>query len=115
MDNSENIEIDSQVSPQELEEKIIDVIKKVYDPEVPVNIYELGLIYDINITASREVVILMTLTAPNCPEAGGLPIEVEQRVKEIPGVKDAKVIVTFDPPWEMSMMSEAAKLELGFL
>lgn len=98
-----------------LEVKVLDKIKEVFDPEIPVNIYELGLIYDINITSSREVVILMTLTAPNCPEAGGIPPTVEEKVKEIPEVKDAKAILTFDPPWEMSRMSEAAKFELGML
>ncbi len=98
-----------------LEVKVLDKIKEVFDPEIPVNIYELGLIYDINITSSREVVILMTLTAPNCPEAGGIPPTVEAKVKEIPEVKDAKAILTFDPPWEMSRMTEAAKFELGML
>ena len=89
------------------------VIKTVYDPEIPVNIWELGLIYDIKVTENNEVVVLMTLTAPNCPAAEGLPKEVEEKIKMLPDVKDAKVIITFDPPWDQSMMSDAAKFELG--
>ena len=99
---------------EDLEKKVIRAIKTVFDPEIPVDVYELGLIYDINITQSNEVVVLMTLTAPNCPEAGGLPIEVEERIKAVHGVNNAKVILTFDPPWNKDLMSEAAKFELGF-
>lgn len=99
---------------EELKEKVIEKLKTVFDPEIPVNIWELGLIYDLQITANNEVVILMTLTAPNCPEAEAIPIEVQKVVKEISEVKDAKVILTFDPPWDRNMMSEVAKLELGF-
>lgn len=98
---------------QELEEKVIEQIRTVYDPEIPVNVYDLGLIYDVSITAEKEVVVLMTLTAPNCPEAGTLPGSVEMAVKEIPEVTDAKVIMTFNPPWDQSMLSDEAKLELG--
>jgi FeS assembly SUF system protein len=104
---------ESKLSPLELEDAVIAAVKTVYDPEIPVNIYDLGLIYDISITAENEAVILMTLTAPNCPEAGTLPGTVEQRVKEIPGITDSKVILTFNPPWDKSMLSDAAKLELG--
>lgn len=104
----------SGISPQELEVKVIAAIKEIYDPELPVNIYDLGLIYDISITASDEVVVLMTLTAPNCPEAGSLPAEVQERIRDIEEVKDARVLLTFDPPWDKSMMSEVAQLELGF-
>lgn len=100
--------------PEELEPIVISAIKGVFDPEIPINIYELGLIYDVSITSELEVVVLMTLTSPNCPEAGGLPAEVQERIREIPEVKDAKVLLTFDPPWEASMMSEAARFELGF-
>ncbi len=107
--------MESEINIKELEEKVISAIKEIYDPEIPVNIYELGLIYDISITSSAEVVILMTLTAPNCPAAGGLPAQVEEKVKQVSGVKDAKVLLTFDPPWDMSMMSDVAKFELGFL
>ncbi|MBX3042227.1 MAG: DUF59 domain-containing protein [Candidatus Kapabacteria bacterium] len=101
------------LSPQELEDRIVEKIKTVFDPEIPVNIYDLGLIYDISITAQNEAVILMTLTSPACPEAGMLPGEVEMRTKEVEGVTDAKVILTFNPPWDKSMMSDAAALELG--
>lgn len=107
--------MENEINIKELEEKVISAIKEIYDPEIPVNIYELGLIYDISITSSAEVVILMTLTAPNCPEAGGLPAKVEEKVKQVPGVRNAKVLLTFDPPWDKSMMSDVAKLELGFL
>jgi FeS assembly SUF system protein len=89
-------------------------LKTVFDPEIPVNIWELGLVYDIQIIANNEVVVLMTLTAPNCPEAEAIPLEVKKVIKDIPEVKDANVILTFDPPWERSMMSDVAKLELGF-
>ncbi len=102
-----------KISKQELEEKIINRIKNIFDPEIPVNIYELGLVYDISITEQNEAVILMTLTAPNCPEAESLPIQVEQRVSEIDEITKAKVILTFDPPWDKTMMSEAAQLQLG--
>jgi FeS assembly SUF system protein len=105
--------MNKQISPQELEEKIVNVLKTIYDPEIPVNIYELGLIYDIKITASNEVVVLMTLTAPNCPVAGGMPTDVQDKIKEIPEVTDAKVIITFDPPWNMDLLSEDARLALG--
>jgi FeS assembly SUF system protein len=98
---------------EELKTQVERVIKTVYDPELPVDIWELGLIYDIQVTESFEVVVLMTLTAPNCPEAGGIPIEVEDKIKQIPEVKDAKVLLTFDPPWEQSRLSDVARFELG--
>jgi FeS assembly SUF system protein len=100
-------------SKKELYEKVVKAIKTVYDPEIPVDIWELGLIYDIQITEENEVVVLMTLTAPNCPEAGGLPSDVEEAIKSIPDVKDAKVFLTFDPPWDRSRMSDIARFELG--
>ena len=101
------------MSSEELKKQVETVIKTVYDPELPVNIWELGLIYDIKITEISEVVVLMTLTAPNCPEAGGLPLEVEDKIKQIPEVKDAKVMLTFDPPWDQSLLSDVARFELG--
>ncbi len=107
--------MEQNINIEELKEKVIEAIKTVYDPEIPINIYELGLIYDVQITAEGDAVILMTLTAPNCPEAMSIPIDVEHKVREIEGIKDAKAIVTFDPPWDRNMMSEAAMLELGFL
>ena len=97
----------------ELESKVAAALKTVYDPEIPVNIYDLGLIYGIEVTdgAAR---VRMTLTAPNCPVAGILPGQVEQKIREVPGITDAKVELVFDPPWDRSRMSDAAKLELGF-
>ena len=94
---------------------VVDVLRNVHDPEIPVNIYDLGLIYDIKIDNDLKVNILMTLTAPNCPIADSLPIEIRSNILMIEGVKDAQVDITFDPPWTMDMMSEEAKLDLGFL
>lgn len=102
-----------EISPQELEEKVVDALKTVFDPEIPVNVYDLGLIYDIRITAEREVAVLMTLTTPNCPEAEALPAKVENVIREIPEATGAKVLLTFEPPWDRSMLSESAMLELG--
>ena len=97
----------------ELKDKVIAEIKKIYDPEIPVNIYELGLIYNINIDNSNNVKIDMTLTTPNCPVAESLPNEVKNSVKEIKEVKDVDLKLVWEPPWDKSMMSEAAKLELN--
>ena len=101
------------VNKQVLEEKVIEALKSCYDPEIPVNIYELGLIYGIKIDDEGNVEIEMTLTSPACPVAGSLPPEVESRVSAIPGVKSCKVSVVWDPPWGMHMMSEEAKLQLN--
>lgn len=98
-----------------LKDKIIEVLHTVHDPEIPVNIYELGLVYDISIDADNGVQITMTLTAPACPVAGDIIFEVQQKVEAVEGVKDVHVQLTFDPPWTKDMMSEEAKLELGFL
>ena len=100
---------------QEIGDKIVEVLKSIYDPEIPVDIYELGLIYDVFVNENDEVKILMTLTSPNCPVAETLPVEVEEKVKTLEEVKDANVEITFDPMWTQDMMSEEAKLELGFL
>lgn len=100
---------------QELGEKIVRVLKSIYDPEIPVDIYELGLIYDVFVNEEKDVKILMTLTSPNCPVAESLPVEVEEKVKSIDELKDVEVELTFDPPWSQDLMSEEAKLELGFL
>ena len=94
-------------------EKVIQVLQDIYDPEIPVNIWELGFIYKLEVNAHIDVYILMTLTAPNCPVAESLPMEVQTRVQMLQGVNKVVVDVTFDPPWEMSMMSDAAKIELG--
>ncbi|QLE01224.1 SUF system Fe-S cluster assembly protein [Galbibacter sp. BG1] len=103
------------IDTTELGEKIVRVLKTIYDPEIPVDIYELGLIYDVFVNEDHEVKILMTLTTPNCPVAETLPVEVEEKIKTIEEVKDAEVEITFDPPWSQELMSEEAKLELGLL
>ena len=106
---------DITIDTTELGEKIVNVLKTIYDPEIPVDIYELGLIYDVFVNEDYEVKILMTLTTPNCPVAETLPLEVEEKVKSLNAVKDAEVEITFDPPWTQDLMSEEAKLELGML
>jgi FeS assembly SUF system protein len=98
-----------------LRDKVIDVIKTIFDPEIPVNIYDLGLVYRVDILPINNVQVTMTLTAPSCPAAQSLPIEVDQKIREIEGVNDVHVQVTWDPPWDKSMMSEEAQLELGWL
>jgi FeS assembly SUF system protein len=98
-----------------LKERVIERLQTIYDPEIPVNIYELGLIYEVNILPINNVQIVMTLTAPSCPAAQSLPVEVDQKLREIEGVNDVHVAVTWNPPWDKSMMSEAAQLELGML
>lgn len=99
----------------DLQAKVTAAIKTVYDPEIPVDVLELGLIYEINVYPVNNVYVLMTLTSPSCPSAEVIPGEVEQKIKEIEGVNDVKVELTFDPPYSQDMMSEAAKLELGFM
>ena len=98
-----------------LGEEVIKVLKIIYDPEIPVDIYELGLIYDVQISDEGEAKVLMTLTTPNCPVAESLPMEVEEKVGEIEGITKSKVELTFEPEWEKDMMSEEAKFELGLL
>ena len=97
----------------EIKDKVIAEIKKIYDPEIPVNIYELGLIYDVSVDKTNKVYVKMTLTSPNCPVAESLPNEVKNSIKEIEEVKDGDLDLVWDPPWDQSMMSEAAKLELN--
>ena len=96
-------------------EKIVKELKSIFDPEIPVDIYELGLIYDVFVNEDNEVKIMMTLTSPNCPVAESLPQEVEEKIRSIDEVKTAEVEITFDPPWTKDLMSEEAKLELGFM
>ncbi len=108
MDNNKN-------DTNKLGEKVIGVLKTIFDPEIPVDIYELGLIYDVFVNEDNDVKILMTLTSPNCPVAETLPVEVEEKVKSIDEIKDAQVEITFDPPWSKDLISEEAKLELGML
>ena len=97
----------------ELKEKIIGEIKKIYDPEIPVNIYDLGLIYDVKVDENNNVDVIMTLTTPNCPVAESLPMEVENTVKEVEEVKKVNLELVWDPPWDKSMITEAGKLELN--
>lgn len=105
----------TEIDTNALGEKIVRVIKTIFDPEIPVDIYELGLIYDVFVNEDLDVKILMTLTTPNCPVAETLPLEVEEKIKSIDEVKSAEVEITFDPPWSQDLMSEEAKLELGML
>lgn len=114
-EEKETISSLEQTTIPNLKEKVVAAIKTVYDPEIPVDVYELGLIYEINVYPVNNVYVLMTLTSPSCPSAEVLPGEVEQKIKTIDGIQDVKVEITFDPPYSQDMMSEAAKLELGFL
>ena len=106
---------ETTIDTAELGEKIVRVLKTIYDPEIPVDIYELGLIYDVFINEDYDAKILMTLTSPNCPVAESLPVEIEEKVKSLDELKDVEVEITFDPPWTPELMSEEAKLELGLL
>lgn len=106
---------EKQQNPELLAEKIVEVLRTIYDPEIPVDIYELGLIYDVFTNENNDVKILMTLTTPNCPVAEVLPMEVQEKVRSIDMVNEVEVELTFDPPWDQDMMSEEAKLELGML
>ena len=105
----------AEVNVKEVGDKIVGVLKSIFDPEIPVDIYELGLIYDVFVNENKEAKILMTLTSPNCPVAESLPVEVEQKVQTLDEIDKAEVEITFDPPWSQDLMSEEAKLELGFL
>jgi FeS assembly SUF system protein len=100
---------------EDLKDRIVEVLKSIYDPEIPVDIYELGLIYDIEVSEDGDVVVTMTLTTPHCPVAESMPGEVEMRVLSVPGVRDAEVKLVWDPPWDPSKMSDEARLELGML
>jgi len=104
-----------EIGIAQLEGRIIEALSTVYDPEIPVNIYELGLIYDLHITADRRVRVEMTLTSPACPVAGSLPGEVEAKIRDVEGVADVALELVWDPPWTPDRMTEAAKLELGFM
>lgn len=103
------------MNEEELKQKVIECIKNIYDPEIPVNIYDMGLIYEINVLPINNVEIVMTLTAPGCPAAQSLPVEVDQKVRQIEGINDVHVAVTWTPPWDKSKMSEEALVELGWL
>jgi FeS assembly SUF system protein len=101
------------MSTSEIKQGVVDVLKTVYDPEIPVDIYELGLVYDVNVEEGGSVVVRMTLTSPMCPVAESLPPEVEEKVRGVAGVTDVKIDLVWEPPWTPSLMSEAARLELG--
>jgi FeS assembly SUF system protein len=105
----------SIINEKEIETKAIEQLQTIFDPEIPVNIFELGLVYEIQIDKERNLTITMTLTSPNCPVAESLPIEVESKMKAIEGVANAKVNIVWEPPWTPELMSEAAQLELGML
>ncbi len=113
MDTEHKPNLDSAPPTESLEEQVIDALRTVYDPEIPVNVYELGLVYGVDINPGNEVIVRMTLTAPGCPVAGSLPVEVEQKILSIDGVTSARVDLVWDPPWNPGMMSEVAKLQLG--
>jgi FeS assembly SUF system protein len=116
MEELENIVKENPVQTEvELKEKVVKAIKEVYDPEIPVDVYELGLIYEIKVFPVNNVYVLMTLTSPSCPSAEAIPSEVEQKIREIEGVSEVSIELTFDPPYSQDMMSEVAKLELGFM
>ena len=104
-----------KIDPKKLGDQVVKILKTVYDPEIPVDIYELGLIYDVFLNENNDVKVLMTLTTPNCPVADSLPEEVKNKIKEIPQVNEVEIEMTFAPPWSKDLMSEEAKLELGFL
>lgn len=103
------------MNESEIREKVIEVLQTIFDPELPVNIYELGLIYKVEVNEGNNVFVLMTLTAPGCPAAQSLPLEVDEKLRAIEGVNDVMVTVTWEPAWDKTMMSETAQLELGFL
>ncbi|MFC0772352.1 DUF59 domain-containing protein [Terrimonas alba] len=103
------------MNEETLRDQVVACLQTIYDPEIPVSIYELGLIYRIDILPINNVQVTMTLTAPGCPAAQSLPVEVDQKVRQIEGVNDVHVVVTWDPPWNKTMMSEAAQLELGWM
>ncbi len=116
MEETENLVKENPVQTEaELKEKVVKAIKEVYDPEIPVDVYELGLIYEIKVFPVNNVYVLMTLTSPSCPSAEAIPSEVEQKIREIEGVSEVSIELTFDPPYSQDMMSEVAKLELGFM
>lgn len=112
---SENKTNLTEIPSQEMKEKVINAIKQVYDPEIPVDVYELGLIYEISVYPVNNVYILMTLTSPNCPSAESIPSEIKEKIEQITDINHVELELTFDPPYSQDMMSEAAKLELGFL
>ncbi len=114
METDPKLKPEGTPAAESIEEQVVDALRTVYDPEIPVNVYELGLVYGIEVNPGKEVIVRMTLTSPGCPVAGSLPVEVEQKVLAIPGVTSARIDLVWDPPWNPGMMSEVAKLQLGF-
>ncbi len=102
------------MTPEKIRDGVIEALRTVFDPEIPVNIYELGLVYEVEVSEAGKVDVKMTLTSPACPVAGSLPGEVEMKVRSVEGVKEAHIELVWDPPWTQDMMSEAARLQLGF-
>jgi len=113
--NHENKNHTKVINVDELKNEVIKILKNCYDPEIPVNIYDLGLVYDIKVATNGDVLVVMTLTSPACPVAGSLPSEVQEKLNEHPMINNGRVEITFDPPWSFDRMSDEAKLELGFL
>ena len=107
--------LDKHMTELELKEKVIGAIKTIYDPEIPVDVWELGLIYEVKIYPVNNVYVLMTLTSPNCPSAESIPVDIEEAIRKVDGVAEVSVELTFEPPYEQDMMSEVARLELGFM
>jgi len=107
--------LNKHMTELELKEKVIGAIKTIYDPEIPVDVWELGLIYEVKIYPVNNVYVLMTLTSPNCPSAESIPVDIEEAIRKVEGVEEVSVELTFDPPYEQDMMSEVARLELGFM
>jgi FeS assembly SUF system protein len=107
--------LDKHMTELELKEKVIGAIKTIYDPEIPVDVWELGLIYEVKIYPVNNVYVLMTLTSPNCPSAESIPVDIEEAIRKVDGVEEVSVELTFEPPYQQDMMSEVARLELGFM
>lgn len=107
--------LDKYMTELELKEKVIGAIKTIYDPEIPVDVWELGLIYEVKIYPVNNVYVLMTLTSPNCPSAESIPVDIEEAIRKVDGVEEVSVELTFEPPYQQDMMSEVARLELGFM
>lgn len=114
-DDSAPLQPSPSAGANDIRDEVIQMLSTIFDPEIPVNIYELGLIYEVDVNSDGDTIVTMTLTTPNCPVAGSMPGEVENKVSMVPGVRNVEVNLVWDPPWTQERMSEAAKLELGFI
>lgn len=114
-DDSATLQPSPSAGANDIRDEVIQMLSTIFDPEIPVNIYELGLIYEVDVNSDGDTIVTMTLTTPNCPVAGSMPGEVENKVSMVPGVRNVEVNLVWDPPWTQERMSEAAKLELGFI